>query len=115
MALIEMFDKSYVKQVENKIKNDCIEFNQLSAGAKIKSSYNLYVKNRILEELGEKALDTIERISEEKNILEAELKEINNYDEDKLNKLLEKNKIIRKNNREIAKKELMKTISLIHK
>ena len=115
MALIEMFDKSYIKHVQNKIKDDCSEFDQLSMGAKAKASNQLYLKNRLYEELGERALDTIERLTEEKIILESELKDVNNYDEEKYKKLLAKNKIIRKNNREIAKIELMKTISLIHK
>ncbi|RZC37318.1 hypothetical protein BDFB_014939 [Asbolus verrucosus] len=49
------------------------------------------------------------------NILENELKEVNNYDEEKINYPLNKNPIIRNNNRERVKRRLANTLSLVNK
>jgi hypothetical protein len=65
MSLIEITDKSILKQVQNKIKNDCVEFNQLSIESKAKAADQLYTENRVLKELGVVAVDTIERMDEE--------------------------------------------------
>lgn len=122
MSLIDITDKNHLKIIVNKIKSDCIEFNNLSAGSKIKASEQLYSENRILKELGVVAVDTIEKMDEEIEykdnkikILEKELKDVNNHDEDKINNLLNKQPVIRYNNRERAKRRLAKTLSLINK
>ncbi len=48
MSLIEIADKSQLKQILSKIKKDCVEFNQLSFGSKAKSADQLYKGNRVL-------------------------------------------------------------------
>jgi hypothetical protein len=60
-----------------------------------------------LKELGVVAVDTIERMDEEIelndnkiNVLEKELKDVNHYDEQKIQTLLNKNPVIRNNNEE---------------
>jgi hypothetical protein len=62
MSLIEITDKSILKQVQNKIKNDCVEFNQLSIESKAKAADQLYTENRVLKELDVVA---VERMDEE--------------------------------------------------
>ncbi|RZC34650.1 hypothetical protein BDFB_014104 [Asbolus verrucosus] len=49
------------------------------------------------------------------NILESELKEINNYDVEKIKHLLNKNPIIRNNNRERVKRRLANILSPVNK
>jgi hypothetical protein len=107
MALIDVADKNQIKIIQNRIKKDCIEFNSLSVGNKVNQ---LYMENRILKELGNAAVETIEKMDEEIeykdnkiNVLEQELKEVNSYDEEKINALLNKNPVIRYNNKERAK------------
>ena len=119
MSLIEIVDSSQLKKIQNKIKQDCIEFNQMSLGTKAKASDQLYTENRILKELGVAAVETIEKMDEELepkdnkiHILENELKEINQYDEQKIQNLLNKNPIIRTNNKERAKRRLLNTLSI---
>ena len=119
MSLIEIVDSSQLKKIQNKIKQDCIEFNQMSLGTKAKASDQLYTENRILKELGVAAVETIEKMDEEIelkdnkiHILEKELKEINQYDEQKIQNLLNKNPIVRTNNRERAKRRLLNTLSI---
>ncbi len=65
------------------------------------------------------AVETIERMDEEIelkdnkiNVLEKELKDVNHYDEQKILTLLNKNPVIRSNNKERAKRRLLKTLSL---
>jgi flagellar biosynthesis/type III secretory pathway ATPase len=84
MALIDVADKNQIKIIQNRIKKDCIEFNNLSVGNKVKASNQLYMENRILKELGNAAVETIEKMDEEIeykdnkiNVLEQELKEVN--------------------------------------
>jgi flagellar biosynthesis/type III secretory pathway ATPase len=122
MALIDVADKNQIKIVQNRIKKDCIEFNSLSVGNKVKASNQLYMENRILKELGNAAVETIEKMDEEIeykdnkiNVLEQELKEVNIYDEEKINALLNKNPVIRYNNKERAKRRLANTLSLVNK
>jgi hypothetical protein len=122
MALIDVADKNQIKIIQNRIKKDCIEFNSLSVGNKVKASNQLYMKNRILKELGNAAVETIEKMDEEIeykdnkiNVLEQELKEVNIYDEKKINALLNKNPVIRYNNKERAKRRLANTLSLVNK
>ena len=119
MSLIEIVDSSQLKKIQNKIKQDCIEFNQMSLGTKAKASDQLYTENRILKELGVAAVETIEKMDEELepkdnkiHILEKELKEVNQYDEQKIQNLLNKNPIIRTNNKERAKRRLLNTLSI---
>ena len=119
MSLIEIVDSSQLKKIQNKIKQDCIEFNQMSLGTKAKASDQLYTQNRILKELGVAAVETIEKMDEELepkdnkiHILEKELKEVNQYDEQKIQNLLNKNPIIRTNNKERAKRRLLNTLSI---
>jgi hypothetical protein len=116
MALIDVADKNQIKIIQIRIKTDCIEFNSLSVGNK------LYMENRILKELGNAAVETIEKMDEEIeykdnkiNVLEQELKEVNSYDEEKINALLNKNPVIRYNNKERAKRRLANTLSLVNK
>jgi flagellar biosynthesis/type III secretory pathway ATPase len=122
MALIDVADKNQIKIIQNRIKKDCIEFNSLSVGNKVKASNQLYMENRILKELGNAAVETIEKMDEEIeykdnkiNVLEQELKEVNSYDEEKINALLNKNPVIRYNNKERAKRRLANTLSLVNK
>ena len=65
------------------------------------------------------AVETIERMDEEIelkdnkiNVLEKELKDVNHYDEQKIQTLLHKKPVIINNNKERAKKRLMNTLSL---
>jgi hypothetical protein len=44
MSVIEIRDKSLLKQIQNKIKNDWVEFNQLSIGSKAKAADTLKIK-----------------------------------------------------------------------
>jgi flagellar biosynthesis/type III secretory pathway ATPase len=122
MALIDVADKNQIKIIQNRIKKDCIEFNSLSVGNKVKASNQRYMENRILKELGNAAVETIEKMDEEIeykdnkiNVLEQELKEVNIYDEEKINALLNKNPVIRYNNKERAKRRLANTLSLVNK
>jgi flagellar biosynthesis/type III secretory pathway ATPase len=122
MALIDVADKNQIKIIQNRIKKDCIEFNSLSVGNKVKASNQVYMENRILKELGNAAVETIEKMDEEIeykdnkiNVLEQELKEVNIYDEEKINALLNKNPVIRYNNKERAKRRLANTLSLVDK
>src|SRR6476469_1684766 len=119
MSLIEIMDTSQLKKIQHKIKQDCIEFNQMSLGTKAKAADQLYTENRILKELGVAAVDTIEKMDEEIeikdnkiSILEKELKDVNQYDEQKIQNLLNKNPIIRTNNKERAKRRLLNTLSI---
>jgi flagellar biosynthesis/type III secretory pathway ATPase len=122
MALIDVADKNQIKIIQNIIKKECIEFNSLSVGNKVKASNQLYMENRILKELGNAAIETIEKMDEEIeykdnkiNVLEQELKEVNSYDEEKINALLNKNPVIKYNNKERAKRRLANTLSLVNK
>jgi len=117
MSLIEIIDSNQLKLIQNKIKKDCVEFNQLSVGSKAKASDQLYLENRVLKELGTAAVETIERMDEEIelntnkiNVLERELKNINQYDEQKIESLLNKNPTIRHNGKERAKRRLLDTL-----
>ena len=120
MSLIEIVDQSQIKKIQEYIKQDCTEFNKLNLGSKAKAADKLYTENRILKELGTVAIDTIERMDEEIelkgnqiNILEKELKDVNHYDEQKIQNLLNKKPAISSNNKERAKRRLMSTLSLI--
>ncbi|KAI4456739.1 hypothetical protein MML48_8g00002494 [Holotrichia oblita] len=122
MSLIDITDKNQLRIIQNKIKADCIEFNKLFVGSKSKASEQLYTEIRILKELGIAALDTIEKMDEEIeykdnkiNVLEKELKDVNHYDEDKINNLLNKQPIVRYVDRQIAKRRLSNTLSITNK
>jgi hypothetical protein len=65
MSLIEIADKSQVKQIQNKIKEDCVELNTLSVGSKAKAADQLYKENRVLKELDVAAVETIVEMDEE--------------------------------------------------
>jgi len=119
MSLIEIVDSSQLKKIQHKIKQDCIEFNQMSLGSKAKAADQLYVENRIMKQLGVAAVETIEKMDEEIElkdnkigILEKELKDANQYDEPKIHDLLNKNPVIRTNNKERAKRRLLNTLTL---
>jgi hypothetical protein len=82
----------------------------------------LYTENRVLKELGVAAVETIERMDEEIefkdskiNALAKVLKDINHYDEQKIQTLLNKNPVTRNNNKERAKRRLLETLSLTYK
>ena len=120
MSLIEITDSSQLKRIQAKIKQDCVEFNAMSIGTKARVADQLYTENRILKELGVAAVDTIEKMDVEIelkdnkiNALEVSLKEVNQYDEQKIQHLLNKNPVIRSNNKERSKRRLMNTLSLI--
>jgi hypothetical protein len=60
------------------------------------------MENRVLKELGVTAIKTIEKMDEEIeykdnkiNVLQRELKDVNSYDEEEINALLNKNPAIR--------------------
>ena len=68
------------------------------------------------------AVETIERMDEEIElkdnkiyVLEKELKDVNQYDEQKILSLMNKNPVIRNNNKERAKRRLLDTLSLTYK
>jgi hypothetical protein len=68
------------------------------------------------------AVETIERMDEEIelkenkiHVLEKELKDIHQYDEQKILSLMNKNPIIRNNNKERPKRRLLDTLSLTYK
>lgn len=93
------------------LKKYCMEFNNLSVGNKVKASNQLYMENSLLKEFGNTEVETIEKKDEEIeykynkiNVLEQKLKEVNSYDEEKINALLNKNPVIRYNNKERAKR-----------
>jgi uncharacterized ferredoxin-like protein len=67
MSLIEIADKNQMKQIQSKIKKDCVEFNHISIGSKAKAADHLYTKNRVLKELGVAAVEAIERMDEKMN------------------------------------------------
>ncbi len=80
-----------MKQIQCKIKKDYVEFNQLTVGSKAKAADQLYTENRVLKELDVAAVETIERMDEEIElkdnkikVLEKELKNVNHYDEQKI-------------------------------
>jgi hypothetical protein len=112
MALIDVADKNRIKIIQNRIKKDCIEFNSLSVGNKVKASNQLYMENRILKELGNAAVETIENMDEE---IEYKDNKINVLEQEKINALLNENPVIRYNNKERAKRRLANTLSLVNK
>jgi hypothetical protein len=119
MSLIEIADKNQLKQIKCKIKKDCVEFNQLSVGSKDKAADQLYTENRVLKELDVAAVENIERMNEEIelkdnkiNVLEKELNDVNHFDEQKIQTLLNKKPVIRNNNKERAKRRLLNILSL---
>ncbi len=68
------------------------------------------------------AVETIERMDEEIelkdnkiHVLEKELKDVNQYDEQRILSLMNKNPVIRNNNKERAKRRLLDTLSLTYK
>jgi hypothetical protein len=82
----------------------------------------LHTENRIFKELGVAAVETIERMDEDIelkdnkiNVLEKELKNVKHYDEQKTQTLLTKNPVIRKNDKERAKRCLFNNLSLTNK
>ena len=62
MSLLELVDQNQIKRIQDKLKQDCIEFNKLTGGSKATAADT---ENRILKELGVVAVDTIERIDED--------------------------------------------------
>jgi hypothetical protein len=82
--------------INNKIKSDCAYFNDnFNDLAKSIVSKSIYEKYRLLKELGEIAVDTIERMDEEieykdnkTTVLKDKLKGLNQYDETKINEFL---------------------------
>ncbi len=56
--------------------------------------------------------EEIELKDNKMNILEKELKDVNHYDEQKIQTLLNKKPVIRNNNKERAKRRLLNTLSL---
>lgn len=67
-------------------------------------------------------VETIERMDEEIEfkenkikVLAKELQDVNHYDEQKILNLLDKNLIIRNNNKERSKRRLLDTLSLTYK
>jgi hypothetical protein len=56
--------------------------------------------------------DEIEIKGNKINVLEKELKDVNRYDEQNIQTILNKTPVIRNNNKERAKRRLMNTLSL---
>ena len=73
-SLIEIADQNQLKNIQSKIKHDCIEFSQLNVGSKAKAADQLYTENRILKELCIAAVDTIEKMDEEIELKDSKLK-----------------------------------------
>ncbi len=48
ISLIEIADKNQLKQIQCKIKKDCVEFNQLSVGSKAKTADQLHCSTMVL-------------------------------------------------------------------
>lgn len=118
MSLIEYADKNIIDVVKNKVREDYIEYTKLDMGSKLRTADKLYLENRILKELGEHVIDEIEVMDEQLEvkdkkiiILESELKSLDSYDEEKINKLLYKDPVFRNNTRERAKKRLKNIFS----
>ena len=65
MSLIEIVGQNQIKRIQDKLKQDCIEFNKLIVGSKATAADRLYTENRILKELGVVAVYTIERMDED--------------------------------------------------
>lgn len=121
-SLMGLVDSNELNNLEASIKNDCNEFNSLSIGDKLRTANLLYRENRIIKELGELAANTIDRLDSElevKNntiiVLEEELKGINQYDEQKVNALLNKKPTILCVNRERVKRQLLETLKRTQK
>ena len=120
MSLIELVGDDQIRKIKQNIKKDCLEFSQLSAANKAKAADTLYTENRLLRELSTVAVETIEKMDEETElkdnricILEKELKDFKHYDEQKIQALLNKNPVIRINNKERAKRRLLNTLSYL--
>jgi hypothetical protein len=91
-SLISFVNKDEMKHIKSKIKSDCAHFNDIEKSIMSKS---IYERCRQLLELGEIAVDTLEKMDEEvehKNnkitILKNQLKDLNQYDKDKINEFL---------------------------
>lgn len=114
--MLELADDNTLKAISLKISTDVTNFQQLDKGTKLKCANQLFTENKLLRELGEIALDTIEELGEQNDIkdkkitiMESELKEYNCYDQDKINELMSSDPVISTNNRERAKRLLSKT------
>jgi hypothetical protein len=111
--MLELTDKNTLTIITSRITKDVGEFQKLDKGTKLKCVDQIYTENKILKELGQLAIDTIEDLDEQNeikdkkiNIMETELKSYNYYDEDKINKLMAKDPVIATNTRERAKRLL---------
>ncbi len=91
--LVELNKKRRIKKLWFFISLNFLCF----VGSKAQAANQLYTENRILKELGMAAVETTERMDEEIelkdnkiNVLEKELKDVNHYDEQKIQTLLNK-------------------------
>lgn len=120
-SLIEIVDQNQLQSIANEIRKDCIEFSQLNVGSKAKAADQLYTENKILNKLGVVAIETIEKMDVEMelkdnkiDILEKELKDVNHFDAEKVQALLNVKPVIRNGNKERAKRRLLKTLEAIN-
>lgn len=103
--------------IEKKIKKNVNDFNSLPNGSKLKASSELYAQNQLLKGLGEIAIDVIERMDEQIEVkdnkitfMEKELKDLNQYDEEKMNEVLRRKPVIREVKGERARRKLKHAI-----
>lgn len=95
-SLVSLVNNDEMKHINGKIKSDCASFNDnFNDLEKSILSKSIYERYRQLLELGEIAVDAIEKMDEEiefkdKKIihLEDKLKDLNQYDEAKINEFL---------------------------
>ena len=119
-SLVEIVPSKQISIIQTNIKEDCLTFNKLDKGSKLKIANELYLNNRLLRECGNIAINQIGMLDEELelkdkriDLLEDELKETSSYDEDKINSLMNKNPIFKIDYRERAKRRLEKTLKSI--
>ncbi len=66
MSLIEISDKSQLKQIQSKLKKIVLSFINFLLDLKLKQLIN-YIQKRVLKELGVAAVEAIERMDEKMN------------------------------------------------
>ncbi len=121
-SLISLVNKDEIKHINNKIKSDCVKFNDnFNDLEKSILSKSIYEKYRQLLELGDIAVDTIEKMDEEIEykdnkiiVLEDKLKGLNQYDEGKINEFLN-NSVKPSIKRDRARRRLLESMNNANK
>lgn len=124
-SLISLVNKDEIKHINNKIKSDCVKFNDtFNDLEKSIVSKSIYEKYRQLLELGDIAVDTIEKMDEEIEykdnkiiVLEDKLKGLNQYDEAKINEFLNHTakSSVKSVNRDRARRRLLESMNNANK